>query len=450
MLRRILLTLICATSSACSASTNAPPAAVNDGSPNEVGSGDAGDSGTAPSASIVSSWVPYVAPGVDTTVAVLRDVAFTKDGGVLVVGRFKGTLDFGKGKLTTGDAEEDGFVARFSYPDLAVQWTVHTNNAGADTWDSIAVLPSGDAVVGGTIDTSLAPRALRVARISAATGDIVWAKTVTPTGSTASMNNDSIVATAGAIVASGTIEGTATLDAVTLTSTGYSDLYALALDESGTAKWGYVDGVSSADYRAYLAVEPASGDLLLSGMQGSPDRRLHVARLNGADGTKKWSRTIGSPGEAEGFRAVSDGTNVYAMGVVRGTVQFDGDTQTKTAGGLVAAFQLGDGNVAPWAITRDLGSTTERKFFRDAVVHNGKVVACGGAQCVWLEPTTGTVASSWSPPSFSHESHFGRVLLDGEGRLLIGGGGYGTITVNDTKHEAATFAYRPFLLVVKP
>jgi hypothetical protein len=451
MLRPILLTVLCGGCLACSASTNAPPAATNDATPSDVGGGsDAGDSGGSPSATIVGSWVPSPPAGATTTSTLLRDVAFTKDGAVLVVGRFKGTFDFGKGALTAPDADDDGFIARLSYPDLAVQWTVHTNNVGPDTWDSIAVLPSGDAVVGGTIDTASAARALRVARISAATGDIVWAKTVTPTGSTASMANDSIIVAGGAIIASGTIEGTATLDSVTLTSSGYSDLYALALDESGTAKWGYVDGVFSADYRGYLAVDSASGDLLLSGMQGSPDRRLYVARLDGANGTKKWSRTIGSPGQAEGFRAVSDGTNVYAVGVATPTVEFDSDTQTKTGGGLVAAFQLADGNVVPWAITRNLGSGTERKFFRDAVVHNGKVVACGGVECVWLEPATGAVARSWSVPSFSSESSFGRVLVDGEGRLLIGGGAYSTITINDKKYEAGSFVYRPFLLVLKP
>jgi hypothetical protein len=265
------------------------------------------------------------------------------------------------------------------------------------------------------------------------------------------MSNDSIVVTStGTIVVSGTIEGTATLDSVTIKSTGYSDLFALAIEEGGAAKWGYVDGVSSADYRAYLGIDAASGDIVMSGMQGSPDNRLYVARLNAADGTKTWSRTIGSPGEAEGLRVASDGTNAYVAGVVSGTVDFDGDTQTKTSAGLVAAFQLANGNVAPWAITRDLGTSTERKFFRDVAVHNNKVIACGGVECVWLDPANGAATSSWSPKDFSKESHFARVLVDAEGRLLLGGGAYSTITVGDKKYEASSFAYRPFLLVVKP
>ncbi len=434
---------------ACSSSTSSPGPSSD--ASNDVGGADGGTDAAAPAPAIVSSWVPHVAPGEDRTVATLTDVALTTDGAVLVVGRFKGTLDLGKGAHTAPDAEDDGFVARLKYPALEVQWTRHTNVAGGDGWESIAILPGGDAVVGGTVQPAGAARSLRVARLSASSGDVLWEKIVTPTGASSSMTNNSVVTTGGGlIVASGAIEGTATLDAVTLQSKAYRDLYAIALDGEGAAKWGYVDGVSSADYDAYLAVDGASGDLVMSGMQGSPDRRLYVARLNGEDGTKRWSRTIGAPGQAEGVRATTDATHLFVVGTAQGTVDFDPDTQTRTAGGLVASFVLADGAASPWAITRDLGTSTERRAFRDVVVHDGEVIACGGAQCVWLEPATGAVMSSWSPAGFSDESHFRRVVVDPAGRLLLAGGAYGTITIDGTKHEASTFAYRPFLLVLDP
>lgn len=438
----------------CSSTQEATPndAGSDNASPNDAGSTDSADSATDPGVTMVGSWLPDL-PSDAAGTASLADMAFTNDGSVLIVGSVEGTTALGKGSVTSRDGKRDGFIAKLSYPGLEVQWVRTTDAIGDDAWRGVAMLASGDAIVAGYAEATEGLSSMRVTRISAATGDEVWSKLLTATGTaTASMSAHSVVTTAsGGIVVSGTIEGTTTLDSVTLTSKGYTDLFALALDDAGTAKWGFVDGVGSADYSAYVTIDRASGDLVLSGMQGSPDRMLYVARLNSADGTKRWSKSIGTPGQAAGFRAVSDGRSIYVVGKSQGIVEFDSDTSTaETTGRLVSSFGFEDGNV-PWAtVTTVTTAGTSESAYRDVTIQNGQVMACGSLECVWLDPSTGAIVKSWTPKDFSYDGTFVRVLVDTEGRVLVGGGAYGKLTLNGTEHQASSFAYRPYLLLLKP
>ncbi len=78
-------------------------------------------------------------------------LAADRTGNVLLVGTFKGTVDFGTGALTSAGTKgwSDAFAAKYS-PAGTPLWAKAIGGAGDDSGYAVAVDPSGNAVVAGS------------------------------------------------------------------------------------------------------------------------------------------------------------------------------------------------------------------------------------------------------------------------------------------------------------
>lgn len=408
--------------------------------------GDA-DAGAAP-ITVASWWAPSLPDDVDVA-ATLADVALA-EGAVLLVGDFEAGMDFGAGPLDTPDDQPDGYIARLSYPAFEVEWVQASGVPGDDRWASVTILPSGDAVAVQWLRPdpgSSGPSSARLVRMSADSGQESWSTTIAPTGGDSRhVRPDSLAATPeGTIILSGTFEGELAVDGVSVASAGCcSDTFVLAFDGGGRAIWGFAEGVSSADYWSYVSLDPASGDVLVSGAQGSPKRYLYAARLAADTGAKRWSRTVSTTSDASGFRGVGDGTSLYIAGHKGGDLVLDEEIGPVDAGPkLVASFRAEDGAIQ-WAAARPSSRGGE---FVGVTHHDDRVIACGEDECIWLADDSGELQRSWVLDAY--QAFLTVDLVDPQGRLLVAGASYGPITVDGEVSNAGAFGFRPVLLVLQ-
>lgn len=128
---------------------------------------------------------------------------------------------------------------------------------------------------------------------------------------------------------------------------GDYDMYVVRLDSNGSHVWDMTYGGSDADY-GYDLVTLSGGDLVAVGSTksfGHGNRDVYLVKINGANGSMIWSKTIGGTADDDGFsiRATLDGgfiicgtTNSFGNGSDVYLIRTDslGDTLwTRTYGG---------------------------------------------------------------------------------------------------------------------
>ena len=138
----------------------------------------------------------------------------------------------------------------------------------------------------------------------------------------------------GNVVAVGYTQG----DLFSRNAGGSSDFFVMKLDAAGNLRWGRQDGGALGDNAGGLAVS-AAGEIFVAGYAGTA---LHGQASSGgtdaflikyaADGTRQWTRFIGSAGWEYGATVRRDAAgNLYVLGRTSGT--FAGQS---SAGGLDA------------------------------------------------------------------------------------------------------------------
>lgn len=292
------------------------------------------------------------------------DVVVDAQGNIYVVGSFEGEIDLGGGALSSAGGS-DLFIASFA-PNRIHRWSRRYGAAGSDTAHSAALLPSGDIVVGGSVNGSPGfagawPDAgLRgfVMTLDAASG--------TPTASTeiASSSTSRVldvdVNVSGEIFAVGGFFEDLQTGGVR-TSVGDEDVFVVKFDGALGPQWNWTYGELGKDLLRGLTVSP-QGSVAVVGYVTNPDvvegttpgLNLYVAHL--ADGpapTVSWANTYASSVDAKDKAHNVDslaGGDVVLTGFFGADVNFGSGQLTSAGDSDVFVARLAkDTGAAVWA-----------------------------------------------------------------------------------------------------
>jgi hypothetical protein len=284
-------------------------------------------------------------------------VASDTAGGMLLVGVFYGTVDFGGGTLTSQGAG-DIFVAKLDASGNHV-WSRRFGDASNQTGYGVATDAMDNVVItgtfGGTVDfgggalASAGGGDVFVVKLDAS-GNHVWSRRF---GDVEDQIAYSVATdTAGNILLTGLLYGTADFGGGTLKSSGGGDIFALKLDASGNHVWSKRFGDESYQNGYSVATDPAGNVVVTGTFAGLVDfgggpltsagkGDVFIAKFGGDKGDHLWSRRAGAAGEDGGSAAATDSAgNVLVIGDFAQAVDF-GAGPLQTAGGsdvFVAKF----------------------------------------------------------------------------------------------------------------
>ena len=339
------------------------------------------------------------------------DVATDAAGNAVMVGYFKGTVDFdpvaahaGDSDIRTAGGDGDAFVAKYA-PDGSFLW-VRQMVGAADSRTGVARCVTTDA--------------------------------------------------GGNVYVSGDFRGSVGFGPYTLTSAGDKDAFAAKLAADGTVLWATRWGGADLEYSEGIAVDGA-GNVLTAGYtvrlnaNGSQQYvKLQVRKFDAA-GSTVWEKQIGNSigGHESAFGIGADAAgNVYVCGAFAGTVDFDpaartkGDTVTGTAGDNGYVLKLTAAGAFGWVspFVGQTSSATSQCY--DLAVDGGGNVVVGGAYRgsvdfkpgagVYALPTAGggggfvaklnsTGALVWAQPVGTGAAAVHGVTLDSAGGIYVVG-----------------------------
>jgi hypothetical protein len=249
------------------------------------------------------------------------------DGAVYVGGSTQGSLD---GKTNSGF--EDAFITKFN-SDGTAQWT---QLLGTSAWDSataltISTIDSIDSIyvsgyTGGSLDgqTNSGQVDAYLAKFDS-DGNWVWTQLL---GSDA---EDRATAVAAAADGSVYVSGYTTGNVDGQTNSGDSDAFVTRFESDGNKAWTRLLGTGTSD-QANAVTTGADSSVYISGFtdrslegQGSPDGLDAFMAKFSVDGTKEWTKVLGSgtSNVANALSTAADGS-IYVSGVTYGTL--DGQT----------------------------------------------------------------------------------------------------------------------------
>jgi len=216
----------------------------------------------------------YSGPSTDYGSSVATDSA----GNIVVSGGFLGSLNLGGLSLTaSGTTSEDFFVAKFTPAGQHV-WSKRFGNIGTDTAADLAVDGSGNVVVTGqfalTVDFGGGGRSaigqdIYVLKLSA-TGGHLWSKNFTTTGN--EVGNAVAIDSAGNVVVTGYMDGSADFGGGTLTTAGSADIIVLKLSGSnGGHQWSHRYGATSFEQGLGITLDANDKPLVTGYFKGTVD-----------------------------------------------------------------------------------------------------------------------------------------------------------------------------------
>lgn len=294
----------------------------------------------------------------DEATAVAVDPA---TGAIVVVGSFVGQIDFGGGALTSAGAT-DVFVARFDSAGT-LDWVRQYGDAGAQAATDVAIDPSGNVLVtgtmAGTVDFGGVPLA------TTGLSDVFVLKLDSAGAHLQSANFGDVSAQVGGAIASdpsgnvlltGAVFGAIDFGGGPLVGAG-EDVYVAKLDPSlghlfsasygdGESQVG-VDIASDAAGSMFVAVE-LGGTANFGGanLTSAGDVDVALVKLTSAGG-HLWSKSFGDAAEDRVTSLAVDGLSAVSIaGHFAGTLDIDGDGYVSAGltDGFVARFD-GNGNL---------------------------------------------------------------------------------------------------------
>jgi hypothetical protein len=218
-----------------------------------------------------------------------------------------------------------------------------TNSIGehiaADTLGGVVVAGRfvGTLDFGVTTFTSQGPDDVYAAKLDA-NGAVLWAKKMG--GWDYATTNGVAIDSAGRAVIVGYYDGKADFGGGTLHSAGAMDVFVVALEQDGTHLWSKRFG-DAVDQRAEAVAVGPNGEIIVAGrfqgtinfgggaLTSSGDGDVYVAKLDPAGG-HIWSKRFGSPvgfEQAYGV-AVDSAGNIFVTGQFDGTLNFGGGPLT--------------------------------------------------------------------------------------------------------------------------
>lgn len=181
-------------------------------------------------------------------------VAVDPSGNVYTTGDFMATAQLGAVTLTSA-GQNDLFVARHDPATGAVAWAVAIGGASFDSGESVAVDSSGAVYVAGNAYTEYNPDAF-VARLDAASGAVAWTRTVGAAGYDYGVGV--AVDSAGDVYTTGTFQGTVEFGAESLTALGAATVFVAKLGAAtGDVVWARAMGGPDYDRAGDVAVDSA-------------------------------------------------------------------------------------------------------------------------------------------------------------------------------------------------
>jgi len=393
------------------------------------------------------------------------------DGGVVMAGRYYGTVDFGGGKLTSPNENYQAFVAKYDTNGRHV-YSKSFGGEFAEAAIDVATLADGSVLVTGYFNWPvdfgaglLSPLGQDVFVLKLdASGKTIWSRHY---GGEGSQRPAAIAATAdGGAVVVGRTSGKLDLGLGSVVDTS-SDAFVLRIDSKGEPKWAdriiSDNSVSISD----VAVHPVDGVIAVGGafsnqlgIGAMPDLAIGDLPALVADGYQdgflaayddngkaKWSRTVGGQGYWDFVNAIvmaPKEPTIYVTGQVEGPVnlgggplgspeQYDPNTYmlaVSTTGGHVASRMYGKQSTdGAYGLATDgdgdlylAGEFFDRIAFGAVeLVSKGSTDAFVGKVRPNLEPA---FQQSWgdSEPQTAY-----RVAVDGTGRVYVVGSVYGTV-----------------------
>ncbi|WP_437568924.1 hypothetical protein [Sorangium sp. So ce542] len=227
----------------------------------------------------------------DTSNQFATSVAVDAEGGVLLTGRYNGTLTVGSRQVRNTGLGPNLFVLKLDSSGNGV-WLSDYGDTASQAGTGIAVTPSGAVVVTGTYlgkldfgpELSLHANDAQTAFVVslAPDGTPAWARSFAGDGSQESM---AIAAdAAGNVVVTGAAQGVIALGDEPLRSGGGFDAFVAKLDPQGKTLWGKVLGAAGNQKSNAAAVSPVNGAIVLCGTaEGRIDFGLGEHAANGTD-----------------------------------------------------------------------------------------------------------------------------------------------------------------------
>lgn len=385
------------------------------------------------------------------------------DGGVVIVGRYYGEVDFGGGKLPSPNDNYQAFVVQYDGAGNHV-FSKSYGNDFAEAAIDVAVYPDGAMLVAGTFNWPvdfgsgmLSPIGTDVFLLKIdPEGKTIWSRnyggegTQRPAG--IAITNDG-----GAVVA-GTSSGKLDLGLGAPIDT-QNDGFVLRLDSNGEPQWVNVIRGDSFVGVSDVAAHPLSGDIVVGGgfdnflkVDGLPDLTASgyqdgfIAVFDDA-GKAKWNRTVGGDGYSDYVSSVAlhpKEATIYMTGQIEGRVNLGGgilgdpdmyDPNTfllaVTADNMYLNSHLygGESSDIGYDLALDANSNvyvvgeyySRMKFGAIELVSKGNADAFVGKTRPNLEPA---YQQGWGD---SERQTAYRVAVDGTGRVYVAGSVLGTV-----------------------
>ena len=323
----------------------------------EDSNGEASDDGGSGCAACVGSPLGIRRFG-DSGSDILMDIATDRQGNLIIVGFFNGTLDFGAGPMTSHEFM-DVFVVKLRH-DGAVIWSKSFGDNDEQQAHRVAIDAEGNILIigrfrgkvdfGGGPLVSAGSRDVFVVKLDAA-GNHVWSKRFggpnDQSGRGIATDKD------GNVFIAGTVWSTIDFGSGPLASAGLEDIFVAKLDKAGQHIWSKLfgdsqtqeawdlatDGDGNVAMAAYVLGDVDLGDGLT---QGGANPDAAVVKLGG-DGATLWSHRYGDQQQQFGQSIAVDAQgNVVLTGLMQGSVNF-GDGPVQSAGAFdffVAKFDL--------------------------------------------------------------------------------------------------------------
>ena len=325
-------------------------------------------------------------------------VAVDGAGNIYLTGDFRVSIDFGGGPLEAEGQASDFFVAKLG-PDGGHLWSKRFGTSSYDTPPALAVNARGDVALAGTfydtLDLGTGPLAadgqahLFAARLDPDGGPVFARALETGPGASAWYVQPTVAIDAGGdVTIARALGGTVDFGGGPLSTSGNSDLFAVALGPGGEHRWsktfpstGYYDLASSiavgpGDTLAITGVISGSADLGgAAGYAEDYDADLFVLEL-GSDGGIRWARRFVAPGDQVGAGvAIDTFGDVLVTGGFRELLDL-GEGPVPSVGGQDAfVAKLGpDGTLAWSSLFVNPGEQSGYGVGADAV---GNVIAAG-------------------------------------------------------------------------
>lgn len=348
-----------------------------------------------------------------------RGLATDGLGGIVMLGTYNGTLDPGRGALTSGSGTSV-FLARYDSTGAPL-WSKTLASKGSEPLglQALAVSPAGDIVVAGACAGDIDLGGGSLAPMGPGSDDDVCVARYRKDGAHVFSRRlgDNAVQQAravalddqGAIYVAGTLFGSMTIDGTTLRSAGSADAFLLKLDANGKLLFSNVSGDGSTQEAQALQADGEGGVIIAGSFQGTLTLAMGAAPLLslgaapslflgriGPGGALRWQRSYTAQ-----LGALAQRSGVTALfGPLSAMVDFGGGPLPVQSAGA-------------YAVTLD---------------DSGKVLQ---------QRTLGGASASVTP---------GGVGLDGAGRLLLAGRYSGALDLGGTTLPATQGLSQPFLV----